>query len=247
MNNLLLVTLDHNCIIALENNEEPNASAVRRLIVFQQKGVIKIVVGWSTMLEKSHQGQEPLWFPEQERRMKALGLGNAELFKHHQTMWFRNEDGFLTYELELPYLRTIHELLFPTIDFIFLEYLKRYCKLYHLNPDLLNQAAFYSNPLTRVFIPPGEWEQRLAKEQEFANNTQVMQALKKIREKWMNAKNDALGLCAHASWGGDIFVTNDNHFFKKSVKEKLSSLIPGKILRPKDAVVHVTLHQRTMS
>ena len=85
--------------------------------------------------------------------------------------------------------------------------------------------------------PPAEWEQRLAREQEFADNPQVMQTLKKIREKWMNAKNDALGLCAHASWRGDIFVTNDNHFLK--AKEKLSHLIPGKILRPKDAVQEV--------
>lgn len=66
-----------------------------------------------------------------------------------------------------------------------------------------------------------------------------MQTLKKIRDKWMNAKNDALGLCAYASWRGDIFVTNDKNFFKESVKEKLSFLIPGKILRPKDAVLEV--------
>ncbi len=237
MNKSLLVTLDHNCIIALEKGEEPNADAIRKLIAFQQKGLIKIVVGWSTMLEKPRQGEKPLWFPEQECRMEALGLGDAELFKHHQTMWFRNEEGFLTYEFERPYLRTVHEILFPTIDFSFLEYLKRYCTQHHLDPDLLECANFYSNPLTRVYTPPAEWEQRLAREQEFADNPQVMQTLKKIREKWMNAKNDALGLCAHASWRGDIFVTNDNHFLK--AKEKLSHLIPGKILRPKDAVQEV--------
>jgi hypothetical protein len=160
VNKSLLVTLDHNCIIALEKGEEPNADAIRKLIAFQQKGLIKIVVGWSTMLEKPRQGEKPLWFPEQERRMEALGLGDAELFKHHQTMWFRNKEGFLTYEFERPYLRTVHEILFPTIDFSFLEYLKRYCTQHHLDPDLLECANFYSNPITRVYTPPAEWQQR---------------------------------------------------------------------------------------
>ncbi len=205
----MLVTLDNNCIIDLENGEEPNATAIRQLIAFQQKGIVKIAISWSTMLEKPPKGKKPPWFPEQERRMEDLGLGNAELFKHHQTMWFRNKDGFLTYEPERLYLQTVHEILFPKIDFGFHEYL-----------------------ITRVYTPPAEWEQRLAIEQEFADNPQIMQTLKKIQEKWMNAKNDALGLCAHVSWGGDIFVTNDSNFFK----EKLRSLVRGKILRPEDAV-----------
>jgi hypothetical protein len=46
VNHPLLVTLDHNCIVALEKNEEPDADTIRQLIAFQQKGIIKIVVGW---------------------------------------------------------------------------------------------------------------------------------------------------------------------------------------------------------
>lgn len=79
----------------------------------------------------------------------------------------------------------------------------------------------------------------MAREQEFTEATPIMQTLKKIREKWMNAKNDALGLCAHVSWKGDIFVTDDNHFHKARVKEKLSSLVPGKILRAEEAVQEI--------
>lgn len=153
MNHPLLVTLDHNCIVALEKDEEPDADAIRQLIVFQQKDIIKIIVGWATMLEKPPQGVKLLWFPEQEHRMKALGLDDADLFKHPQAMWFRNEEGFLTYELEIPYLRTVHELLFPKIDFVFPAYLKRYCKQHQLDPDLLERAHFYSSPLTRVYTP----------------------------------------------------------------------------------------------
>jgi hypothetical protein len=197
------------------------------------------------MLEKPRQGEKPLWFPEQERRMEALGLGDAELFKHHETMWFRNAEGYLTFEPESLYVRTVHEILFPHVDFGFPEYLKRYSEQHHLDPDLLARAHYYSNPFTRVYTPPAEWEQRLAIEQEFADNPQIMQTLKKIREKWMNAKNDALGLCAHVSWRGDIFVTDDNDFYKSKdrslslVKDKLRSLVPGKILRPKGAVQEI--------
>ncbi len=79
----------------------------------------------------------------------------------------------------------------------------------------------------------------MAKEQEFPETSQAMQTLKEIREKWMNAKNDALGLCAHVSWRGDIFVTSDKHFHKARVKAELSLLVPGKILRPEDAVQEI--------
>ena len=136
MNNSLLVTLDHNCLVALEKAEEPNATTVRELIRLHQQGIIKIIIGWSTLFEKPPQGEKPLWFPEQERRLQALGLGDVEQFKHHQTMWFRNEEGYLTYEPELDYLHAVHEILFPTIDFGFSEYLKRYCQQHHLDLPL---------------------------------------------------------------------------------------------------------------
>ena len=235
MNTPLLVTLDNNCIIALENGEEPNATAVRKLIVFHQQDVIKIVIGWSTMFEKPPHGEKPFWFPEQERRLHALGLGDVEQFKHSQTMWFRNKEGYLTYEPEREYLRTIHELLFPNIDFGFADYLTRYCQQHQLDLVLYQEAFYYSNPTTRVYTPPAEWEQRVAIEHQFVNNIEVMQTLQKIKDKWMNAKNDALGLCAHISWGGDIFVTNDDNFYKK----KLLSLIRGKILRPESAAQEI--------
>src|SRR5436309_3503846 len=136
MSNPLLVTLDNNCIIALKEGEEPNATAIRKLIAFQQKGIIKIIVGWRTMLEKPPQGEKPLWFPEQKHQMEDLGLGDAELFKVHQTMWFRKEEGFLTFEPEIIYLRAVHEILFPNVDFSFHEYLKRYSKENNLDLDL---------------------------------------------------------------------------------------------------------------
>lgn len=82
--------------------------------------------------------------------MEALGLGDAELFKHHQTMWFRNEEGFFTYEFERPYLRTVHKILFPTIDFNFPEYLKRYCTQHHLDPDLLECSLRLQSEIQQI-------------------------------------------------------------------------------------------------
>ena len=53
----------------------------------------------------------------------------------------------------------------------------------------------------------------------------------------MNAKNDALGLCAHVSWGGDIFVTSDNDFLKK--RDTFLELVPGQILTLREAVMYI--------
>ncbi len=226
--------------VALEKPNEPQVVvAVKKLIEFHREGIITIVIGWSTMLEKPPKGEEPLWLPEQKRRLETLGLGDVEQFKHNQTMWFRNEEGYATYEPEYDYLCAVHGAMFPNIDFRFQDYLTRYCREHHLDLALYKAADYYSTPMTRHYTPPTEWKQRLAKEQEFPETSQTIQTLKKIREKWMNAKNDALGLCAHVSWHGDIFVTSDKHFHKAQVKAKLSLLVPGKILRPEDIVQEI--------
>jgi len=226
--------------VALEKPNDPTVvAAVKKLITFHQEGIITIVIGWSTMFEKPPKGEKSLWFPEQERRLNALGLGNVEQFKHHQTMWIRDEEGYSTYEPEYDYLHAIHDAMFPNIDFLFRDYLKRYCQKHQLDLSLYREALYYSNPMTRHYTPPAEWKQRMAKEQEFPETSQTMQTLKEIRENWMNAKNDALGLCAHVSWGGDIFVTSDKDFHKARLKARLSLLVPGKILRPEDTVQEI--------
>ncbi|MDH5794111.1 MAG: hypothetical protein OEZ18_06090 [Candidatus Bathyarchaeota archaeon] len=58
----------------------------------------------------------------------------------------------------------------------------------------------------------------------------------KAWRKWTNIKCDVLALWSHVWYKGDIFVTTDKHFHKKTVKPRLVKLGAGKILRPDEAV-----------
>ncbi len=58
----------------------------------------------------------------------------------------------------------------------------------------------------------------------------------KAWSRWVNAKCDVLGLWSHIWFKGDIFITTDKDFHKKSVKPRLIELGTGKILRPDEGV-----------
>lgn len=58
----------------------------------------------------------------------------------------------------------------------------------------------------------------------------------KAWSRWVNAKCDVLALWSHIWFKGDIFITTDKDFRKKSVKPRLIALGAGKILRPDEAV-----------
>ena len=58
----------------------------------------------------------------------------------------------------------------------------------------------------------------------------------KTMEKWMNAKCDVLSLWSHIYYKGDIFVTKDNHFHKKTKKPLLIQLGAVDILEPNKVI-----------
>lgn len=60
------------------------------------------------------------------------------------------------------------------------------------------------------------------------------------RRKWRNSKCDVLALWSHIWHNGDIFITSDKNFHKKTKKVKLISLGAGRILRPREAVRFLT-------
>jgi len=63
----------------------------------------------------------------------------------------------------------------------------------------------------------------------------------KAWQDWVNAKCDALSLWCHIWYKGDIFVTRDNNFHKKTKKPLLIALGAGDILRPDEAVAKLRL------
>jgi len=56
------------------------------------------------------------------------------------------------------------------------------------------------------------------------------------RQKWRNAKCDVLALWSHIWHNGDIFITSDKNFHKKTKKAKLIALGAVRILKPREAV-----------
>ena len=61
-----------------------------------------------------------------------------------------------------------------------------------------------------------------------------------VWRKWTNAKCDVLALWSHIWHNGDIFITSDKNFHKKTKKAQLIALGAGRILKPREAVKFLT-------
>jgi len=59
---------------------------------------------------------------------------------------------------------------------------------------------------------------------------------RKAWQKWVNAKCDVLALWSRIWYNGDVFVTRDENFHKKTKKPQLIKLGAKKILRPTETV-----------
>jgi hypothetical protein len=57
-----------------------------------------------------------------------------------------------------------------------------------------------------------------------------------IERKWRNRQLDVAALWCHLHYDGDIFVTSDQVFYKKTKQVPLAKLGADRILRPCDAV-----------
>ena len=120
------VTLDTNCLIALEN-AEPAASAVRELIELHQGGRVHLCVSAIAASEAKASGEDR-WppFSRFRDRLAAVGLSEVEILRpmcywgiaYLDHCWqFRDE--------HLALERKIHEVLFQTLEFSYEEYCKR--------------------------------------------------------------------------------------------------------------------------
>jgi hypothetical protein len=58
-----------------------------------------------------------------------------------------------------------------------------------------------------------------------------------IERKWRNRALDVDALWCHIRYGGDVFVTNDDAFFKMTKRGPLAKLGAPRILRPCDAAL----------
>jgi len=245
------VTLDHNSIIALEHPDEPQqrpiAEAIRELKRYHDAGYIALKITSSTMLENPRPGEEDLDVAELIGHYQKLGLGSVELFRGPHVLSFTDGKGHLCASpaLEQWFLRNVHMLLHPTIDFDLRAYCRRYCKEHGLDgQDAIQVATIIGSR----WLPLDAFAAQAEAEHLQATRPDLVRHAERIRKKWHNAKSDALGLCTHASWGGAIFVTNDGDFHRKN-HDELERLTNGQIVRPREAiaVVQRTIGERVSS
>jgi hypothetical protein len=124
-------TFDSNCIIALERNE-PVSQAVRALINAHDQGSADVAVVAISASENPRGQLEPQSFGEFQRRLSGVGLGQLEILRpigyFDITFW----DWCLwSGEEEQALERQIHEILFPTVHFLW----PAFCEATGIDPN----------------------------------------------------------------------------------------------------------------
>lgn len=113
------LTLDHNCLIALEKNES-EAPYIKKLIVMHDdKKIIIRVVGIGAS-ERLPGGSYATNFDEFKNRFAAIGLGNVEILAPIAYAGITFVERSLSADEAMVELeRRIQEVLFPRIDFTY--------------------------------------------------------------------------------------------------------------------------------
>jgi hypothetical protein len=125
------VTLDTNCVIDLEENR-PAAPFVKRLIELHNNRSINLRVVAISASERKPNGIYASNFAEFQQKIAAVGLEHIEILRPIAYLYVTFLDWCLAADDQMVQLeRKIHEVLFPSINFDYGEY----CKKYGLDPD----------------------------------------------------------------------------------------------------------------
>jgi hypothetical protein len=233
MPKLMIVTLDYNCLIALEEEREPEASALRELAALCKSKGIKLTAYTYVFLENPKPEGKRAQPSELKTRLETVGLSEIELIGPGTL--YTEVDGYLTSEYHDELMQQAHDILFPGIHYYFQDYLKAECEkgnisledIWDANHDKLGPPIPWS-PEEAHNPPPSE---RL----DDGTKQQLRDLWDKLNRKWNNAKSDSLALCAHLAEDKGIFVTSDKNFLKK--RDRLRKIAPDlKILTPAEAL-----------
>lgn len=247
-----LVTLDNNALIALRR-DELDAPAVRELLSLHRSELITINVTQSTALERQRAGEEMdmqahrAWHLEQ-------GIAPDRIFTASRSIGFdtTKAPGVPTFApfLEVAAMQRVHEILSPTVPFMWRDYRDRECiafvKARHASEEMLRKFMRAMAELDRsrygVWIPP------LPTPTLDAHSTVDQEAARalstRLHRVWANKKHDALGLYNHITMAWHttypelaVFVTSDRNFRKPTKFAALRALgYGGEILPPAEAV-----------
>lgn len=245
-----LVTFDTNIVIALRNNEV-DALPARQLLALNRAGAITVNVTVSTALEEQRPGEQQEMH-EYSAWLQEHGITLGNIFTHPRTVGFRlpgDPPNTTTFDprLEIALNMRIHTILFPNIPFHWIEYRDQECALLGIGDT--QRAALLELDRQRLYIPfspqaPAQLPTSALNALGQLEREEVRELHKRLHRRWMNVKNDALGLYNHLSLAGytthpeyAVFVTNDHNFLRKTKITALRALgFPGEILRPAAAV-----------
>jgi hypothetical protein len=188
---VLRFTLDHNCIIDIEEDCQPRAGCLHSLLARHDAGEIDVRLVATSASERQRNGAYLENFGQFQARLAALGLGHLELLAPILVADVSYADWcILAGPDDIALMKRIHTVLFPGSPFDL--------------QDALAAAGGQADPGV-------------------------------IEGKWRNRELDVQALWCHLYYSGDIFVTNDDVFFRKKKQEPLAKLGAATILRPCDA------------
>jgi hypothetical protein len=184
------LTLDFNCIIALEDNE-PSAEYLNHLLNLHDQNKLDICVPAISGIEKLKNGSNANSISELINRLGNLSKRPIKILNTlaYLDMWFL---GYaILAEDELVALdEQIHNILFPNTPYLWDDFVRT------KNGNL--EVAF---------------------------------------SKWKNNRCDVISMWCHIYHKNDIFITNDNNFFRQTRFNKLIHLGGRKILKPDAAFI----------
>lgn len=115
---MLKLTLDTNCIYALDENREPDASALRRLLAAHAAGAVQLRLAAISASELQRTGPYLENFNQFQQRLVDLHLDHLEILLPPATLDVGFLDRFLLVEDDDTHLlELIHKVLFPTRPF----------------------------------------------------------------------------------------------------------------------------------
>jgi hypothetical protein len=118
------ITLDMNCIVALEENR-PEAPFLQQLISLHNAGSVNLRVTAISGAERRLDRVYSENFAEFKQKIAAIGLEDIEIFPTLAYVGLAFLDFcILAGEEEIASERRIHEILFPTIEFDYSQYCK---------------------------------------------------------------------------------------------------------------------------
>src|SRR6266700_1608445 len=221
-----LVTFDNNILIDLRKNNKPTATYARQLLDFNREGKITVATTLSTMLEKQRAGEE-MSTPELIAWLQEIGIASEHNFKGPRTIAFNVQGAFIWgVDREIALNQCLHYAMFPQIPFYWRDYLDQQCAkrgIVGIRREVLIEIDNKKSP----YIPPSpqapqQYPTPLLDTLMQDEREELSNLYEKLIRKWMNKKNDALGLYNHLTNAvhttypdQSIFVTCDKHFLNK--------------------------------